>query len=92
MRRKEIRKLLAERDGRECHYCGTKLGLGKSARRRTNIDHIVPQSQGGSDDLDNLLLSCRTCNTRKGDKPYEKYIREELKRVRKHLETLEKRV
>ncbi len=29
-----------------------------------SIDHIYPQSWGGSDDLDNLALACRRCNQR----------------------------
>ncbi|GAP99004.1 hypothetical protein NIES2104_55610 [Leptolyngbya sp. NIES-2104] len=29
-----------------------------------SIDHIQPQSLGGSDDLDNLALACRCCNER----------------------------
>lgn len=29
------------------------------------IDHIVPQSQGGSDELENLALACFHCNRRK---------------------------
>ena len=30
------------------------------------IDHVTPKSQGGSDRLDNLVLSCPTCNRAKG--------------------------
>jgi hypothetical protein len=32
------------------------------------IEHIIPRSQGGTDDEDNLWLSCSLCNTFKG--PY----------------------
>jgi hypothetical protein len=28
------------------------------------MDHIQPQSLGGSDELDNLALACRRCNNR----------------------------
>ena len=34
-----------------------------------HIDHIIPISKGGSEwDLDNLELSCPTCNLKKGAK------------------------
>lgn len=29
------------------------------------LDHVVPQSLGGSDELDNLALACRRCNERR---------------------------
>jgi HNH endonuclease len=34
---------------------------------RFTIDHIVPQSLGGSDDLENLALACRRCNERRSN-------------------------
>lgn len=33
------------------------------------IDHVVPQSQGGPHTLENFVLSCRSCNSRKGPRP-----------------------
>ncbi len=35
---------------------------------RFTMDHIVPQSLGGSDDGDNLALACRNCNERRGNR------------------------
>jgi len=49
---------LIERDGYRCATCGAVETL--------TIDHIDPLSKGGSDDLDNLQLLCRSCNSRKG--------------------------
>jgi 5-methylcytosine-specific restriction endonuclease McrA len=51
-----------ERANYLCEYCHSLEIL--SANRFT-IDHIVPQSLGGSDDIDNLALACRRCNERR---------------------------
>lgn len=49
------------RDKYTCVYCGTK--------RNINIDHIMPQSRGGSDTFENTVASCMHCNNvKKGDK------------------------
>ena len=34
--------------------------------RNMTVDHIVPQSKGGMDHLDNLQLLCGACNSKKG--------------------------
>ncbi|MBL8916276.1 MAG: HNH endonuclease [Archangium sp.] len=52
----------------KCLHCNTKLvvELDGSAVKRVTIEHIVPQSAGGSNDLLNLALACSRCNNRKG--------------------------
>ncbi len=39
--------------------------------RNFTIDHVVPQSRGGTDHLDNLQFLCGACNSLKGDRPME---------------------
>lgn len=51
---------LIERDGYECACCGSTEDI--------TIDHIIPLSKGGDDELNNLRLLCRSCNSRKGDR------------------------
>lgn len=53
-----VRAAVYERDGWCCLHCGTKEGL--------TLDHIVPWSLGGSDDVGNLQTLCQRCNSSKG--------------------------
>ncbi|HEY3233097.1 MAG TPA: HNH endonuclease [Polyangiaceae bacterium] len=55
------RKNLMLRDGHQCQYCGRLPSL-----RDLNVDHIVPRSRGGLDSWENLVVSCRYCNLKKG--------------------------
>lgn len=49
-------------DHRECVYCGSK----ESKANALTLDHVIPQSKGGTHDFDNLVTACRSCNSRKG--------------------------
>ena len=51
------RKTVFLRDDYDCQYCG---------RPAENIDHVIPKSQGGEHTWENVVASCRRCNTKKG--------------------------
>jgi 5-methylcytosine-specific restriction endonuclease McrA len=55
------RRNLMIRDQHQCQYCGRRPAL-----RELNVDHVIPRSRGGQDSWENLVVSCRTCNLRKG--------------------------
>lgn len=45
---------------KNCHYCNTKL-----QRRLKTIDHKIPLTRGGTNDEENLVMSCLPCNLKK---------------------------
>jgi 5-methylcytosine-specific restriction endonuclease McrA len=50
-----------------CHWCGLVMNItDRLSPRYRSVEHICPRSKGGQDDPDNLMLACRSCNTRKG--------------------------
>lgn len=54
----KIRWAVWERDNFTCQVCG--------ARKYLSIDHIHPESKGGSLELSNLQTLCCKCNSEKG--------------------------
>ena len=42
--------------------------------RAFEVDHVIPQSRGGTDHIDNLQLLCSSCNRIKGNRPMEYLI------------------
>lgn len=66
---KEIRDLLAKQRFR-CAACH------KSIRSAFHIDHRIPVSKGGSNDIGNIDLLCPSCNIRKSNKMPEEFARE----------------
>lgn len=44
----------------QCHYCGKK-----NAYKNLTMDHVLPLTRGGKSTKDNLVPSCKKCNTAK---------------------------
>ena len=69
---KETKVRIFARDNYCCKYCGRSRDDGV----KLTVDHILPISKGGTDDLDNLWSLCQECNEGKGDlllrKPIQK--------------------
>ncbi|WP_081675850.1 HNH endonuclease [Butyrivibrio sp. AC2005] len=51
--------------GKQC--CGVK-GPGAGGTAKLEVDHIIPFSQGGSDDDSNLRVLCEECNGERSDR------------------------
>ena len=64
---------------------GKQEGICKGCRmlfpfRNMTVDHIVPQSRGGTDHIANLQLLCNACNSLKGSRTQEWFVAELLSR------------
>ena len=69
MNREYVVPLLVKRDGDTCWWCHLSFTT-RGAMLRT-IEHVVPRSLGGTDDLDNLRLAHRFCNAVRGRDDFE---------------------
>ena len=55
-----------------CAYCGCELIPNE---RKAHIDHVIPEAEGGSNRLCNLILSCSTCNgDEKREMPWQDFL------------------
>lgn len=70
-----------------CASCGCCMPRPDEARLRRGagevspndddptLDHVVPQSRGGSNQITNLVLACYRCNNDRGDEDLSEYAR-----------------
>lgn len=63
--RAELTPLVFARDEHCCVYCGATEDL--------TVDHVLPLSRGGTNDLGNLVTACRPCNSSKNAKTPEEW-------------------
>lgn len=72
------RRAVFLRDAHQCQYCN---------RNAENIDHVVPKTQGGTHTWENVVASCRRCNTKKGGRTPEQaglMLRHQPRAPRRH--------
>lgn len=58
----KTRSAIFEKYKGKCAICGQELD-----KEKFEVDHILPLSRGGTNDLDNLQCTCSMCNRLKGD-------------------------
>ena len=69
---KELNALFEKQEG-YCFYCGELLY--SSFDKDVHIEHKIPVSRGGSNDISNIALSCSKCNLQKGTKTHEEFLK-----------------
>ena len=60
--KRTVRQALAERDGLECWFC-------RCTESELTLEHLLARSNGGSNDLANLVMACEPCNKEIGNMP-----------------------
>lgn len=64
-------KRLMQMNDSKCHYCGSKTNLNDRrgngvGKRYPTKDHVVPRAFGGINHISNYVLSCSSCNNKRG--------------------------
>src|SRR5262249_42278991 len=70
MQTKALREAIHWRDGRRCFYC-----LRRLAMTGRGLGHGGPLVESGGDSYRNLLSCCLECNSQKGERPAEHFLR-----------------
>jgi hypothetical protein len=69
--RRTLLEWLGDRDGEHCVWCRTAITYQSI---HATLDHIRCRSHGGADALDNLVLSCASCNHRRANAPASSWL------------------
>lgn len=60
-----VRQAVIKRARGRCEYCQSRADY---ATETFAVEHIIPVSRGGTNELENLALACSGCNVAKSDK------------------------
>ncbi|HYL85877.1 MAG TPA: HNH endonuclease [Candidatus Angelobacter sp.] len=70
MRTPALRKAIHAREGGICFYCLRRIGPEMQC-----LDHVIPRAQLGPNSYRNLVSCCRECNSRKGERSANDFLR-----------------
>ena len=65
-----LRQAIHEREGGHCFYCSRRI-----THHRRCLDHVVPRAELGQNSYRNLVSCCLECNSQKGGRPAEEFLR-----------------
>ena len=65
----ELRKLVLVEYGSTCHLCLRVI----ETEEEYSVDHVIPRSMNGTNDLHNLRPAHKTCNYSRGNRSIEEF-------------------
>ncbi len=68
--RRWVRNKLIEKYGSKCYLCEEDF----ASLKQITIDHYIPKSKGGPEDISNFRLAHEKCNSLKADMLYEDFL------------------
>ncbi len=80
-----VRLVVIERDKCLCQHCGkqgarttptSSVVINPTDNSPFEFDHIIPRARGGTDDPENIVLSCRACNRSRNARPVSQESRD----------------
>lgn len=66
-----LRSVLYKAQKCQCHWCGGimyPLSFDATHPKAMSLEHLKPVSKGGTDNLRNLVLAHKGCNSERGNK------------------------
>jgi 5-methylcytosine-specific restriction endonuclease McrA len=70
LKSKALRQAIHSREGGLCFYC-----LRRITARMQCLDHVLPRVRSGRNSYRNLVSSCVECNSQKGERPADDFLR-----------------
>lgn len=68
----EVKEYLLYKWDHKCVFC-------KRNDRPLEVEHILAKSKGGTNQVDNLTISCTPCNNKKSNRPIEEFLKDRPK-------------
>lgn len=76
----EVRDLFEKQNGK-CAICFSKITLKPKCSYTAHRDHVIPLSAGGSNWIENIQLTCPSCNLRKHTRDPLEFVQREFGRL-----------
>lgn len=72
---------------KRCFYCNASISLKTYKKNYATRDHFIPLSKGGANDIGNIVLCCKKCNTEKSSQMPLGFLTQKIKKRNAYIES-----